>query len=170
MRWQLKVSFLMMKQLSRIIILCSFITMLNADTQDHYAVLGVHKSATSEELKKAYRLRARAYHPDKNKSAEATEKFQAISQAYEILNDPVKRREYDAELRNPMGAGDSKKHFSQETSFTNKSSQDFIVHSLSLGILMLLTDRILKELGKEYPLEAKVYRWFLEGLQNILRD
>ncbi|MDO8270109.1 MAG: DnaJ domain-containing protein [Candidatus Levybacteria bacterium] len=64
-------------------------------SHDYYAVLGVAKTATAEELKKAYRKLAVQYHPDKNKSKEAEEKFKEINQAYEVLGNEQKRKQYD---------------------------------------------------------------------------
>lgn len=65
--------------------------------RDLYEVLGVKKNATQEEIKKAYRKLARQYHPDANPNdPKAEEKFKEISNAYEVLSDPEKRKQYDA--------------------------------------------------------------------------
>lgn len=64
--------------------------------RDYYDILGVSKSASAEEIKKAYRKMAIKYHPDKNPGdKEAEEKFKEAAEAYEILRDPEKRRRYD---------------------------------------------------------------------------
>lgn len=60
-----------------------------------YETLGVDKSASSEDIKKAYRKLARKYHPDINKDPGAEDKFKEINAAYEILSDDEKRRQYD---------------------------------------------------------------------------
>jgi DnaJ-class molecular chaperone len=64
---------------------------------NYYETLGVSKDASEQEIKKAYRALSLEFHPDRNSSAEATEKFQEISQAYETLSDPQKKEEYDFE-------------------------------------------------------------------------
>ncbi|MDR1578033.1 MAG: DnaJ domain-containing protein [Deltaproteobacteria bacterium] len=64
--------------------------------QDYYRILGVTTTATSSELKKAYRQLAITWHPDRNPSSPlAEERFKAISEAYAVLSDPVKRRRFD---------------------------------------------------------------------------
>ena len=67
-----------------------------ADKRDYYEVLGVDKSASDEDIKKAFRKQARLYHPDlhpDDKEAEA--KFKEINEAYEVLSDPSKKQKYD---------------------------------------------------------------------------
>jgi len=63
--------------------------------KDYYKILGVAKSASDEEIKKAYRKMALKYHPDKNKSPGAEEKFKEIAEAYDVLSDPEKRKLFD---------------------------------------------------------------------------
>ena len=64
--------------------------------RDYYEVLGVEKSADEAAIKKAYRVLAKKYHPDMNPGdAEAEKKFKEASEAYAILSDPEKRRQYD---------------------------------------------------------------------------
>lgn len=64
--------------------------------KDYYKVLGVDKSASEKDIKKAFRKLAMKYHPDKNKAPDADEKFKEIAESYEVLSDPEKRRQYDA--------------------------------------------------------------------------
>jgi DnaJ-class molecular chaperone len=62
---------------------------------DYYQILGVSKTATEAEIKRAYRKKALEYHPDRNKGKEAGEKFKEVNQAYEVLSDAQKRQTYD---------------------------------------------------------------------------
>lgn len=63
--------------------------------RDYYAVLGVAKDASSEDIRKAYRALARKLHPDVNKAADATARFAEVQRAYDVLGDESKRRLYD---------------------------------------------------------------------------
>ena len=63
--------------------------------QDYYKVLGINKDASQEEIKKSFRKLALKYHPDKNSSKDAEQKFKDINEAYGVLSDESKRRKYD---------------------------------------------------------------------------
>ena len=68
---------------------------MSKDNRDYYEILNVSQSASQEEIKRAYRKLAATYHPDRNKSPDAEEKFKAVGEAYEVLSDPDKRKTYD---------------------------------------------------------------------------
>lgn len=70
---------------------------MSIDYKDYYAILGVSKTATKQEIAKAFKNLARKYHPDVNKGDKSAEdKFKEINEAYEVLKDDEKRRQYDA--------------------------------------------------------------------------
>ena len=77
---------------------------------DYYKLLGVGKTASPEEIKKAYRKLALKHHPDRNKgNKEAEEQFKKISEAYAVLSDKEKRQQYDT-----VGAAGFQQRYSQE--------------------------------------------------------
>jgi len=72
---------------------------------DHYEVLGVDRSASAEEIKKAYRRLARELHPDVNPSEDAAERFKLVTHAYDVLSDPDQRERYDLGPQAGFGGG-----------------------------------------------------------------
>jgi curved DNA-binding protein len=89
---------------------------------DYYKLLGVKKSASPEEIKKAYRKLALKYHPDRNKGdKEAEEQFKKISEAYAVLSDKEKRQQYDT-----VGSAGFHQRYSQEDIFRNADLDDIL--------------------------------------------
>lgn len=90
------------------------------DKRDYYEVLDVAKTATPEEIKKAYRKKAIQYHPDKNPGDKAAEeKFKEAAEAYEVLSNPEKRARYDRFGHAGMGGGGYGGGMSMSDIFTN---------------------------------------------------
>ena len=89
---------------------------------EYYQILGVAKTASADEIKKAYRKLALKYHPDKNQgNKEAEEKFKEISEAYAVLSDPEKRKQYDT-----FGSAGFRQRYSQEDIFRNFDLNDIL--------------------------------------------
>jgi curved DNA-binding protein len=110
--------------------------------EDYYKILGLEKSANSDEIKKAYRKLALKYHPDKNpNNKEAEEKFKKISEAYAVLSDPEKRKQYDS--------------FGSDT-FSQKYTQEDIFRNFDIN--QILRDLGFGGLGGYGPGGARTYR------------
>lgn len=89
---------------------------------EYYKILGVEKTASADEIKKAYRKLAVKYHPDKNPGDKAAEaKFKEVSEAYAVLSDEKKRKEYDM-----YGAAGFQQRYSQEDIFRNFDLNDIL--------------------------------------------
>jgi molecular chaperone DnaJ len=86
---------------------------------DYYDLLGLSRDASQEEIKRAFHKLAFKYHPDRNKRPDAEEKFKEVSEAYAILSDPEKRRQYDA-----SGFEGINKQYKQEDIFNRKNFQE----------------------------------------------
>ncbi len=87
--------------------------------RDYYDVLGVNRNASKEDIKKAYRTLAMQYHPDRNKSPDAEEKFKEISEAYGVLSDDAKRQQYDT-----VGHAGIGERYTQEDIFRGINFED----------------------------------------------
>lgn len=90
--------------------------------KDYYKILGIDKNASQEDIKKAYRKLAMKYHPDHSSgSKENEEKFKEISEAYAVLSDPEKRKQYDT-----FGAEDFRQRYTQEDIFRDVDLGDIL--------------------------------------------
>lgn len=108
------------------------------DKRDYYSVLGVPRSATEEDIRRAYRKLARQYHPDVNKSPDAAAKFTEIQQAYDVLGDAERRKRYDRFGDDagpgdapPAGAGRAGRPGGTTRVWTSASGSDFDLDDLN---------------------------------------
>ena len=99
--------------------------------KDYYKILNLEKTADKEEIRKSYRQLAKKYHPDVSKEANAEERFKEVKEAYEVLSDPAKRREYDSmgssgfrggdPFSRPRGAGGPRGQGYSQSGYDNNS-------------------------------------------------
>ena len=92
----------------------------NQQKRDYYEILGVDRSATQEQIKQAYRQLALKWHPDRNPAPDATNRFKEIAEAYAVLSDQTKRKQYDA-----TGHAGISEHWSTEDLFRDFNFGDF---------------------------------------------
>lgn len=92
---------------------------------DYYEVLGLEADASDEEIKKAYRSLAKAFHPDTSTHPKAKERFLAISAAYDVLSDPDAKRDYDKRLSESRSGGDDADDDSDEDEFSRMANYEF---------------------------------------------
>jgi curved DNA-binding protein CbpA len=84
------------------------------DIRGYYAILGIPEDASFQEIRKSYRKLAKKYHPDRNKSSHAEETIKKINEAFEILSDKRKRKQYDLESSNIFDLKDSNNEEKEE--------------------------------------------------------
>lgn len=108
--------------------------------KDYYESLGLTKSASAEEIKKAYRSLAKEWHPDKNpNNKEAEEKFKEISEAYEVLSDPNKKNNYDTYGNIKGGSSDFEDFFNSAFGSVFRNSGKSIRKGENLNLTVKLT-------------------------------
>src|SRR5512136_1421941 len=95
--------------------------------RDYYEILGVNRETSKEDIKSAYRKLALQYHPDRNKSPDAEERFKEISEAYAVLSDDEKRKQYDSFGHEGIGA-----RYSQDDIFRGGNFED-VFRDLGFG-------------------------------------
>ena len=94
--------------------------------KDYYDILGVSKTASDAEIKKAFRSLSLKYHPDRNSTPEAAEKIREINQAYEILGDSAKRKQYDMEQS-------MKKYWKTKNEAANFNKSKALIPKINVG-------------------------------------
>lgn len=92
--------------------------------KNHYETLGIPSSATLAEIRRAYRILARRYHPDVNPGAASEERFKAIADAYRVLSDEVKRQEFDQTLADEMKSAFERGHEAYQQAIRNAAAKD----------------------------------------------
>src|ERR1041384_2040939 len=117
------------------------------DSRGYYATLGVSQDATFQEIKKSYRRLARKYHPDRNKSPTSEETIRKINEAFEILSDRKKRKQYDSDSYDKFDSDEPSNEVNNEilSSGNRLNPNNFTYHHQShtnLGHDSLLLDTI----------------------------
>jgi DnaJ-class molecular chaperone len=107
------------------------------DSRGYYAILGVSQSANFQEIKKSYRKLAKKYHPDRNKSPLAEETIKKVNEAFEILSDRRKRKQYDLEASNIYDADDSTYEEKEENLSGQMQRNHIILQNLSLQVILV---------------------------------
>lgn len=96
-----------------------------AQSNDYYQILGVDRKASEDDIRRAYRKLARKYHPDVNKDPDAAKRFSEVTEAYDVLSDPQKRKDYDRFGRTGVGAGHSPGSGRTRSTWTNAGPGGF---------------------------------------------
>ena len=125
--------------------------------KDYYALLGVDPDATTEQIKKAYRTLAKQYHPDVNNSTDAAERFREITEAYDTLTDPDRRRRYDRLHGTRTGSGTSGR--SRWSGFTSSGNRTRTGNGSANSNGSQAASRILKVLEDTW---LEIRRWHPE--------
>lgn len=102
--------------------------------KDYYQILGIPSNASHEEIKSAYRKLALKYHPDVNKSPDAFRLFIEVNEAYEVLRDEAKRKQYDQGVNSQEWKKQADEKSQQYSSMRYDDFADRIIEELRLGV------------------------------------
>ncbi len=105
--------------------------------KNYYAILGVRRNATTDQIKRAYRRLAKQYHPDVNPSPEAHRIFIEVQEAYEVLSDPVRRQQYDQSfVHSYEQTSYSQTYHRPRTSYRPERDKVMTYYIISVGIFI----------------------------------
>lgn len=167
-----------MKSLPTLLVVCSLVHL--ALSEDLYDVLGVTKGCTDRELKKAYHKQSLKYHPDKNDDPSAEATFMKVAEAYEVLSDPEKRKNYDRFGRSSQGIqfGKARKKMSKEEQeeLLREAKAKFDVFFKKFEEMEL--EALVDQVGNKSPKDQgwvewgvkKVAKWGLRRWGNGIKD
>lgn len=130
--------------------------------KDYYQILGVAEDATTEEIKKAYRVLVKIWHPDACKRPDAHEKFVEIAEAYEILKDPIQRKQYDTYKAASEDTYNNQDHSSNTNSSYSQEQQEQFYRN----------ERAARERAREYAAASmeEILKSIIGGLVDITYD
>lgn len=129
--------------------------------KDYYEILGVSRNATKEEIKDAYRRLAMQYHPDRNKSPDAEEKFKEISEAYAVLSDDEKRAQYDQ-----WGQAEFAERYTVSDIFRDFDFDIFRDFGFDFGGLDRIFDLFFGRDRPRYETRARVWPRYYRGMRG----
>ena len=141
-----------MKKIVHYFIFLLAFCMQTAEAQNFYDILGIKKDASAQEIKSAYYALTKKYHPDANKSSEATKQFQKINDAHATLKDSLKRNQYDQTLIWPA----QQSHTSSRTQYNANGHQETRNHAEQQRIREENVKRLTEEVIKQRKRQAQV--------------
>ena len=137
--------------------------------KDYYKILEIHPGATKEEVKKAYRKMALKWHPDKNKSEEATQRMQEINEAYKILYDDILREKYYREYLLFMKYGQEQENSKDEQKKEQTQPYyDYEIYDESLKEAIRQAREEAKQMADYYYLHHNPPGPYLSGWETVL--
>jgi curved DNA-binding protein CbpA len=129
---------------------------MKTQEKDYYALLGIPPNATSADIKRAYRKLAKKYHPDVNKNSDAAERFREITEAYDTLTDPDRRRRYDRTRgthtgNNTTGAGNAWRQHTNSRNGTKTGTGSAGEDSQAASRILQVLEFIWLEIRRRHP-------------------